>query len=267
MSNKTIMTGISGLDNVLGGLRPGTLNVISGRPGMGKTSLALNIAMNAARDSGKAVAFYSLELSRLEIALKVLHSSLGESCRTWCCESINDMMSRRGNLPIYIDDRCEFSPELMFERFDELLADGIDVGLVVIDYLELVTCTGKSFEMFPDSFNGLASRQREMAVVRKALARFAVKYQVPVIVIAQTSKESDYRKDRIPEINDLRRNGIDQEADSIVFVVRPNSDYGDKESIGDKSDTKLIVAKNRFGDRDAIVNVKWDKSVGKYLES
>lgn len=263
MSNKTIMTGFSGLDKVLGGLRPGTLNVISGRPGMGKTSLALNIAMNAAKTSGKSVVYYSMEKARAEIVKRLFLSELLNTKESDTAESIKTILNGFEGLPIYIDDRSDLVPELIMERFDDLLAEKNDIGLVVVDYLQLFSYTKNCFGFLPDSFctDDVTLIEIAMAAGTHVLKMLAQKYEVPVVVLSQCWKGADYRKDHVPVLDDIRCKLLRQEADSVIFIVKPvyyPDDPGSNiEDVGHDRDAKIIVAKNRFGDSDVSITVRW----------
>ena len=209
MSNETIMTGFSGLDKVLGGLRPRTLNVISGRPNIGKTSLALNIAMNVAKTSGKAVVYYSIESARSEIVHRLLMPKLVYKGESGTAEPVKTILNGVADLPIYVDDCSNLTSELLMERFDALLADMINVGLVIIDYFDLISFDGESY----------CSRHLESMEISKALKLFACKYEVPVVVLKQCSKKAEYRKDHIPALEDIRCWGsLDQVADSVILL-------------------------------------------------
>ena len=263
MSNKTIMTGFSGLDKVLGGFRPGTLNVISGRPGMGKTSLALNIAMNAVKTSGKSVVYYSLEKARTEIVKRLLLSELTYTSEADTAESIKTILRGFEDLPIHIDDRSDLVPELIMERYENLLSEKNDIGLVIVDYLQLFSYTKNCFGFLPDSFctDGVTLIEIAMAASTHALKMLAQKYEVPVVVLSQCWKGADYRKDHIPVLDDIRCKLLRQEADSVIFIVKPAYYIDDPESniedVCHDRDAKIIVAKNRFGDSDVSITVRW----------
>jgi len=263
MSSKTIMTGFSGLDKVLGGLRPGTLNVISGRPGMGKTSLALNIAMNAAKTSGKAVVYYSLEKARTEIVKRLFFPELLNTNESDTAESVKTILNGFEDLPIYIDDRSDLVPELIMKRFDDLLAENNDIGLVVVDYLQLFSYTKNGIGFLPDSFStdGMTLIEIAMAASTCTLKMLAQKYEVPVVVLSQCLRTADYRKDHIPVLGDIRCKLLIQEADSVIFIVKPVYYVDDPKSnidvVGHDRDVKLIIAKNRYGDSDISITVRW----------
>ena len=273
MSSKTIMTGFSGLDKVLGGLRPGTLNVISGRPGMGKTSLALNIVMNAAETSGKSVVYYSMEKTRTEIVKRLFLPELLNTNESDTAESIKTILNGFEGLPIYIDDRSDLVPELIMERFDDLLAEKIDVGLVVVDYLQLFSYTKNCFGFLPDSFctDDVTPIEIAMAAGTHALKMLAQKYEVPVVVLSQCWKSADYRKDHVPVLGDIRCKLLIQEADSVIFIVKPvyyPDDPGSNiEVVGHDRDAKLIVAKNHFGDSDVSITVRWHIRIASFTDA
>ena len=251
MNYKPVKTGFSKLDKILGGLRPGTLNVIAGRPYTSKTGLALSIAINVAKNSGKAVVYYSFELARTEIVKRILATELNYKRESDTGESIKTILNRSEDLPIYVDDCSAPSPEYLLERFDKLLTDKVDVGLVVVDYLQLFSYSADCLKLIPDPF-----LEKEMFTISEiteaasvhALKMLALKHNIPVDVLSQCSKKADYRKNHIPELEDIRCELLRQEADSVLFLVSPINYDGTKLS----DDPKLYIAKNRFGETGVL---------------
>jgi len=267
MNYKPVMTGISRLDKILGGLRPGTLNVISGRPGMGKTSLALSIAIKAAKNRDKAVLYYSLEAARTEIVRKLLVSELLYDHESGNCESIKTILNGFENLPIYVDDCLNLTPDLLYEKYDALLADNVDIGLVIVDYLQLFSYSKNCPELVPASFlekNMLSIAEITEAASVHALKMLALKHKIPVVVLSHCTKKADYRKNHIPELEDIRCELLRQEADSVMFLVSPVGCYDDLRS---RDDSILFVAKNRFGESGMAVNIKWDKRSESFVDN
>ena len=271
MSNKTIMTGFSGLDQVLGGLRPGTLNVISGVPNMGKTSLALNIAMNAAKTSGKAVVYFSVETERTQVVKRLFLPELLETREANMAESIKTILNGFEDLPIYIDDRSHLTPELLIERFDALLTEKTDIGLVIVDCLNLISFSKNTSAYLPASFltGGVTIRDIAMAAGTHALKNLALKYKVPVVALAQCGR--NYRKDHIPALKDIYSEPLRQEADSVIFIVRPvyyiDDPISNANVIGHDRDAQLIVAKNNYGESDVSITVRWHVSVASFTDT
>ena len=230
MENTTVMTGFEGLDKVLGGYRTGTLNVIAGVPGMGKSALAVNIAANIA-ERGIPVVYYSLEMSKDDI-----ESRLKKSGKTACSSKliVDDDIA-------LVSDPMKIKSEFMqvFDRSET------KPGLVVIDYLQLLCMPG---------FEG-KSRKEESAAINRELKLLAMECDVPILILSQLSRTC-WREDHVPELADLGKyNTLYQDADSIVFIVRPS--WYERCPSQPIEDAQLIVAKNRCGDRDVKVDVKW----------
>ena len=263
MKPEPIMTGFSGLDSVLGGYRPGTLNVIGGRPLMGTTALTLNIARNAARNSGKAVVYFTLKESKAKIALRLFRSLLAESCNPGTCDSLGTLMGDASRLPVCFDDHEGFTMEYMRDRINSLLKNKIDIGLVIID----------SFELIRPSDRDLGSRQKEMSEISRSLKNFAEGYGLPVVVAAHATRYADIREDHIPDLYDLNSICLADLADSVVFILRPNNykfekghskdDYDDDRAM----DAKLIVAKNRYGEKDTEITIWWNRETLSYQDT
>ena len=230
MANTAVMTGFEGLDKVLGGYRAGTLNVIAGRPGIGKSALAVNIAANIA-ERGIPVVYYSLDMSKDEI-----DSRLKMSGKTECSSKL-----------IVDDDITLVSDPMKIKSKLMELVDKPETkpGFVIIDYLQLLCMPG---------FKG-KSRRDESAAISRELKHLAIKYDVPILILSQLSRTC-WREDHVPELADLGKyNTLDQDADSIVCIVRPS--WFKRAPYPAIEDAQLIVAKNRFGDRDVKVDVKW----------
>lgn len=253
---KVTKTGFPSLDKITGGFKPGTINIIAARPGMGKTSLALNIARNAAVMYGKTVLVFSLEMSKTEVANKILSSMCKVPYKnieraTVSQKEINDFalfLSQNNELPIYIDEKTDTNPMDIMAKCREFQQKGIEVGLVVIDYLQLLSYPGKS--------NG--NRQNEIAEISRSLKILAKELKVPVIALSQLNRQNEKRdsEDKIPELSDIRDSGaIEQDADSVIFIHRPDY-YNKNKEHKNVEEAQLIVAKNRHGSTDTAY-VKW----------
>lgn len=253
--NNIIRSGFRRLDKMLGGYRPGTLNILAARPGMGKTALVINIATNVASMSDKPVNIFSLEMSKEEIGNRILASrssvSASDLSRANVSRDKEEELSRAfkelSNLRIFIDDNSAVTPALMMSRCKELQAQN-KLGLVIVDYLQLMSSS--------DSRKG-ASRQEEITAISRSLKILAKDLHVPVIALSQLSRGAGQREDHTPQLTDLRDSGaIEQDADSVLFIDRDDYYKQKDENLPAIQDAKLIVAKNRHGET-GTVKVKW----------
>jgi len=253
---KVTKTGFSSLDKITGGFKPGTINIIAARPGMGKTSLVLNIARNVAGMYGKPVLIFSLEMSKAEVANKILASMCKVSYKSIERATVNSeeeevlakTIEQVTPMPIYIDEKTDTNPMDIMSKCKQYQQKGIDIGLVIIDYLQLLSYPGKSS----------GSRQNEITEISRSLKILAKELKVPVIALSQLNRQNEKREDddKIPQLSDIRDSGaIEQDADSVIFIHRP--DYYNKNKEHKKvEDAQLIVAKNRHGSTDTAY-VKW----------
>ncbi len=236
-----IPSGFYDLDAKTSGFQKGDMILIAARPSMGKTTFALNIAENAALRSGKKVAIFSLEMSKEQLAYKLL-----------CSEARVDMLKlRTGNLDekdwenlarasgplgsakIFIDDTAGISVMEMRSKCRRLkIEHGIDI--IIIDYLQLMAGS-----------RGNESRQQEVSEISRSIKALAKEMQCPVIALSQLSRAPEARSDHRPMLSDLRESGsIEQDADIVMFLYR--DEYYDKES-EDKNIAECIIAKQRNG--------------------
>lgn len=265
---KVIKTGFSYLDQITGGFKPGTINIIAARPGMGKTALVLNIATNVAQFYSKTVAIFSLEMSKSEVANRILASTSHTNYKSIERanitredeEDIVNTLSTISDFPIYIDEKTNTNPTDIMSKCQELEREH-SLGLVIIDYLQLLTIPGKS--------NG--NRQNEIAEISRSLKVLAKELKVPVIALSQLNRGTENREDgdHIPGLADIRDSGaIEQDADCVIFIHRP-SYYTKKKDAAEKpkiEDAQLIVAKNRHGETDTAY-VKWYGAKALFFEA
>lgn len=254
-NRKIILSGFKHLDKIIGGFRPGTLNIIAARPGMGKTALVINIATNVALFKNTPVNIFSLEMSKSEIGNRILASKANSvtASKIQRAKISDEEFSKIKNayknlsaLPIYIDDRSSVNPVSMLSKLKELKSQG-RLGLVIVDYLQLMDSVSRGS-------NG--SRQQEISDISRSLKVLAKDMDVPVIALSQLSRGAEKRDDHTPVLSDLRDSGaIEQDADSVIFIDR-DSYYKKKEEREKVEDAKLIVAKNRHGEV-GIVKLKW----------
>ena len=247
MCNDAITTGFSSLDRVLGGLRPGTLNVFAGRPLEGKTSLALDIAKSVAGRSGKAVVYFSKD-NRINVVRRVIESSMQKNQLIGDCESISKMTGGVTGLPIYIDDRMPHAAlKYIITRIEGLLFLNVDIGLVIIDDIE---CLKKDTADIKSIFNTYFE-----------LKGNAVEFGIPVIAIAKVPKDFEYGEKGFHGSADIVKLPFAETADNIVFVYNPAC-LSPRSALVDKGryqfDAKLLIVKNKFGDKDIAVNMLWD---------
>lgn len=244
-----LLTGYDDLDGYTSGLQPSELIVIAARPSMGKTALALNIATHVAKTQDKTVAVFSLEMTKEQLALRLLCAEAGVNLQgirqgyvdKGDMDRIAMAASELYKLPIYFDDAPMMNVLQMRGKSRRLRAEhGLD--LIVVDYMQLVAGYGR-FE----------NRNQEISQVARSLKALARELRVPVIACSQLSRAVESRHPRRPQLSDLRESGsIEQEADVVAFIYRP-SYYGDQElRAADYLDTdrhiaEIILAKQRNG--------------------
>lgn len=247
---KAISTGISDLDRVITGLNRSDLILLAARPGMGKTSFALNIARSVAVQSKKKVAFFSLEMTKEQLASRLLSVEAlvgGVKLRTG---KLNDEEWQRiisasdvlGKTEIYLDETSGITVPEMKAKLRRLR--GVD--LVIIDYLQLMS-----------SAKATNNRVQEISEITRNLKIMAKDINVPVICLSQLSRASEQRPDHKPMLSDLRDSGsIEQDADIVLFLYREGY-YADKGEDAanaqvDLNSAECLVAKNRHGETSAV---------------
>ena len=246
-----LTTGLSAIDGKINGLNKSDLLLLAARPGMGKTSLALNIALNAAKASGKTVAVFSLEMSRDQLVTRLIASEgLIENTRLvtgnlresdW--QKIAEAASTLSRLDIRIDD----NPLLTVADMNAKCRRLDNLGLVVIDYLQLMTSAGGK------GYSG-ENRQQAVSDISRMLKIMAKELQVPVLCLSQLSRANEKREDKRPMLSDLRESGsIEQDADIVMFIYR--DDYYNEDS-EKRNIAECIVAKNRHGETGKV-ELRW----------
>ena len=274
-----VSTGLTDIDTIIGGLHQSDLVILAGRPSMGKTALATNIAFNAAYDrykrddnnsaensAGAVVGFFSLEMSAEQLAARILSEQTeiaSDKIRKGLLtnEEFDKLVvasQTLHNLPIYIDDTPALSVGMLRTRARRLKREH-DLGLVVVDYLQLMESAGKS-----------DNRVQEIASITRGLKTIAKELDVPVLALSQLSRAVEQREDKRPQLSDLRESGtIEQDADVVAFIFReayylertqpiqrqdelPDK-YGERlfkweERLGEvRNQSEIIVAKQRHG--------------------
>jgi replicative DNA helicase len=237
-----IPTGFQDLDRMTAGFQPSDLIVIAGRPSMGKTSLALNIAENAAIRFKIPSAVFSLEMSREQLVQRLLCAEArveSHRLRTgYLKESewplLTDAAGRLAEAPIYIDDTPGISLMEMRAKARRLKSK-VDVGLIVVDYLQLAR-----------GYQNPENRQQEISQISRGLKALAKELNVPVVALSQLSRAVEQRESRRPVLSDLRESGaIEQDADLVMFIYREEVYKPDKEEA--KGVAEVIIGKHRNG--------------------
>ena len=246
-----LSTGLSSVDNKINGLGKSDLLLLAARPGMGKTSMALNVALSAAKTSGKTIAIFSLEMSKEQLVTRLIAAEgLVENQRLvtgnlresdWV--RIAEAASALSRLDIRIDD----NPLLTVADMNAKCRRLDNLGLIVIDYLQLMTSAGGK------SYQG-ENRQQAVSDISRMLKIMAKELQVPVLCLSQLSRANEKREDKRPMLSDLRESGaIEQDADIVMFLYR--EDYYKEDS--DKRNTaECIIAKNRHGETGKV-ELRW----------
>lgn len=237
-----IDTGFTELNRRTGGFHGGELILIAGRPGMGKSSFAVNIAEYAAIKKNIPVAIFNLEMPRNQIVNRILCSqALVDSSKIRTGEfdaedwiSLSEHLNTVANAPIYIDDSADITVSEIRAKCRRL-KQAKNLGLIVIDYLQLMQSSGKN-----------ESRQNEIAEISRSLKILAKELDLPVIALSQLSRASESRSDKRPILSDLRESGaIEQDADMVMFLYR--DEYYNKDS-EDKGLAECNIAKHRSGE-------------------
>lgn len=231
-----IPTGFAELDRLLGGLQPSDLLIVAGRPGMGKTSLLLSAIRNAIQQHKKRVAFFSLEMSSVQMAQRLVSQHTGiETIRLRSGRMDADdwtifaqAVETLGGTPLFLDDTPALTPTQLRAKCRRVHAEyGLD--LVVIDYLQLMSASGR-----------VENRTQEISYISRQLKVLARELDVPVLAAAQLSRAVEQRADKRPVLSDLRESGsIEQDADVVLFLYRPEDDPG--------SLVDVNIAKHRNG--------------------
>lgn len=237
-----LSTGFNDLDEMTSGLQPADLIIVAGRPSMGKTSFAMNIAEHVAIKSGKGVAVFSMEMPGDALAMRMM-SSLGRidqlRVRTGKLEDdewprLSSAVSILAETQLFIDDTPAMSPTEVRARARRLKRENKDLGLIVLDYLQLMQAPGVG-----------DNRTAEISAISRSLKALAKELNVPVMALSQLNRSLEQRTNKRPIMSDLRESGaIEQDADLIVFIYR---DEVYNEDSTDKGTAEIIIGKQRNG--------------------
>ncbi|MFA5878649.1 MAG: replicative DNA helicase [Candidatus Margulisiibacteriota bacterium] len=254
-------SGFKDLDTLISGFQPANLLILAARPAMGKTALALNFALNAAILDNAAVAVFSLEMPKEQIALRLLSSeSKIDSARIKTAnmldheyKNLTQALGRLSEAPIYIEDTPELTPLDLKAKTRRLLSQ-VDLKLIIIDYLQLMKSGKRKVE----------NRFQEVSEIVREIKAFSREFNIPVIALSQLSREVDKRTDTVPRLSDLRETGeIEQTADVVMFIHRP--DYYDH-STETISLTSLYIEKHRHGPTGKV-DLMFKKDISRFYSS
>lgn len=246
-----VLTGYSKLDELLGGLQRSDLVILGARPSMGKSSLALGIARNAALHQKARVAIFSLEMSREAVVQRLISMQAGVDSHRLRLGNLTDADERRvmdavgvlAEAPIFLDDSPQIRVVEMRSKARRLYYES-SIDLIVVDYLQLVQGTGR-----PEN------RVQEISEISRSLKALARELSVPVLSVSQLSRAADVRPDHRPQLSDLRDSGsIEQDADVVLFIYRDEFYYDEEEwkekNLGEpypKGIAEVEIAKHRNG--------------------
>jgi replicative DNA helicase len=235
-------TGFSDFDDMTSGLQPADLIIVAGRPSMGKTTFAMNMAENVAIHNKVPVAVFSMEMPGDALAMRMM-SSLGRidqhRVRTGKLEDdewprLTSAVSILADAPLFIDDSAALTPTEVRAKARRLKREHGDLGLIVIDYLQLMQAPSAS-----------ENRATEISLISRSLKALAKELNVPVIALSQLNRQVEQRPNKRPVMSDLRESGsIEQDADIVVFIYR---DEVYNEDTPDKGIAEIIIGKQRNG--------------------
>ena len=247
-----IRTGFRDLDRLTHGFQRGDLIILAARPSMGKTAVALNLAMNAAScQPNEAVAIFSLEMSAESLAMRLLSARSrvpGDALRTGHLQGnddwnrLNEASANLKKTKIFIDDKSAIKVAEIFSKCRRLKNEH-GLSMVLIDYIQLITGNGGG--------RGEVNRQQEVSEISRSLKALARELEVPVIALSQLSRNVESREDKRPQLSDLRESGaIEQDADIVMLLFRKS--YYDDEAKQEAENTgseelEINVAKHRNG--------------------
>ena len=270
-----IATHLDDLDHKLGGMHSSDLIILAGRPSMGKTSLATNIAYNAAAAcrretqedgskktvNGAVVGFFSLEMSSEQLATRILAERTGimshrirqGDLEKQDFEKLREATEELQNLPLYIDDQGGLSISQVAARARRLQRS-VGLDLIVLDYLQLLVGSGKN----------AGNRVQEITEISMGLKTLAKELNVPVLALSQLSRQVEQREDKRPQLSDLRESGsIEQDADVVAFVYRESYYLERAEPQNDPNDPHSAEKWNRWKDRCEEVHGTAEVIIGK----
>ena len=255
-------TGFTGLDRELMGLQQGDLIILAARPSMGKTTLAMNIAEHVAERENLPVAVFSIEMGGTQLAMRSLSASTGIDSRRLRSGKLHEhewadlveAMDRAKKSQQWVDAGSLVTPNTIRRRLREMTQRGVEVGLVVVDYLQLMVTTSNSAK---------EARAQQVGEISRGLKLIAKEFKVPVLALSQLNRAVDMRPDKRPVMSDLRDSGsIEQDADVILFIYRDDFYNADSPQPGL---AEVIIGKHRSGPV-GMVTMRFDKDRSKFNE-
>lgn len=273
LSNKTdgfsgVPSGFTKLDQLTSGWQASDLIIVAARPGMGKTALTLSMARNIAVGQGIPVAFFSLEMSSVQLITRLISSETGlssEKLRTGKLEEhewyvLNTKVKDLEKAPLFIDDTPSISIFDLRAKARRLSTQH-GIQLIIIDYLQLMTAGGSK---------GVGNREQEISTISRNLKALAKELNIPVIALSQLSRNVESRpgQQKRPQLSDLRESGaIEQDADIVSFIYRPEyykiTEWDDESGTPTAGQAEFIVAKHRNGGLDSI-RLKFEGHLGRF---
>jgi replicative DNA helicase len=244
-----VPTGFPDLDGITGGFQRGDLVILAARPSMGKTAFVVGAALHAAIAKQVPVALFSLEMSKEQLVQRMLCSEalvdLGHLLRGRLTDDdyvrLAQAAGHLNTAPIWIDDSGVLNVLEMRAKARRLKAEQPELGLVIVDYIQLMQATGGQAE----------NRQQEVSAISRGLKALAKELHVPIIALSQLSRAPEQRTDHRPQLSDLRESGsLEQDADLVMFLYRPEYYVIDKSEVEEKGlagKAEVIVAKQRNG--------------------
>jgi len=242
-----VPSGFQSLDNITAGFQKGDLIIIAGRPSMGKTAFALNLARNAGVEYDIPVGFFSLEMSDMQLAQRLLCAEVmvdSQRLRTgrlrekeW--PKLSRFVGKLAEAPLYIDDTPALDIIKLSARARRMCLER-DIGMIIVDYMQLM-----------EGPRGMDNRQQEIAFISRSLKTLAKQLNIPIIALSQLSRAVESRPDRRPNLSDLRESGaIEQDADVVMFVYREEVYLKDADEAKRKqveNIAEIIIGKHRNG--------------------
>ena len=264
-ANAGVKTGFPTLDKITNGFKPGELIIIAARPGIGKTTLAVNFAINSAVKYGKSVAMFDLEMSALQVAQRFICATgrvpmdmvKGGTKDQNAWATLFETKKILENTNIYIDDTTTITPAEILSKCRRLKAQsGLD--MVIIDYLQLMKAEKASKD---------GNRQQEVADLTRSIKLAARELGCPILLLSQLNRGVEQRSDKTPQLSDLRESGsIEQDADIVMFISDRADESVKEEDDGDDAiDYTLVIAKHRNGMRGNIP-IKWKSEYTQFYE-
>ena len=249
-----VATGFTKIDELTAGFQQSDLIILAGRPGMGKTAFALNIAQHAAVDTNIPVALFSLEMSKEQLSMRMLSSEAqidsAKMRRGFISQNdwmkITDAAGVLAEAPIFIDDSPDITALEIRTKSRRLKMDQ-NIGMVIVDYIQLM--------------KGSASAERrdlEISEISRSLKALAKELSIPVVALSQLNRELEKRSDKRPQLSDLRESGaLEQDADVVAFIYRDEL-YNKDENNPKKGTAEVIIAKQRNGPTGFAPLKFWD---------